>query len=393
MDENNEEDFLASGHGATDSIFDEKKFFAAPSFPGEVLDEVKRQIYERIERPLRQLEQGGYELLSRQQRERREKIAEEKSKEDMMIQKYLDDLLIKGDPREYQRTLLSIALSRNTIVNLPTGAGKTLIALLCIKEKHALGKGKKKTLFVVPSVALAIQQSFTLRSNLPNFKIETACYAATMSKKSRGTFADCDVLCATHGAVSCFGGNHAIMEPTIELTHASSSILYQILDLLMHWGDIFFLSCFNLIVIDECHYACGNHPYHQLMNKFYHTLSPSKRPHVLGLTASPVLNLKETHTDEQLMKMLENLETTLDATLVSASALTSDDSLGWHSRAFNEKQLEFRQCNKNRAIPSAKNLKILISRLRECKQLENLYEDLGPLVVQIYCQVLRRELS
>lgn len=211
-DEMDDEDNIAANNLIRNNIFDEKRLFVAPSFPEKVLYQAKEQIYRRLEGPLCRLEKEGHELLSQYQRERRDKVAEEKEKEARMIQKNLDDLLIKGDPREYQRLLLEIALSRNTIVNLGTGAGKTLIALLCIKEKHVVGKGKKKkTLFVVPSVALAIQQSFTLRSNLPNFRIETACYATASSKRAREKFADCDVLCATHGAVSGFNENQALV--------------------------------------------------------------------------------------------------------------------------------------------------------------------------------------
>ena len=94
----------------------------------------------------------------------------------------------------------------------------------------------------------------------------------------------------------------------------------------MHWGDMFSMDRFNLVVIDECHYASGNHSYRLLMDKFYHPLPKDKRPRILGLTASPLLNVKENHTDEQLVAQLHALEATLDATLVSAAGLVLDDS-------------------------------------------------------------------
>lgn len=201
-DDNLQDDFASAFSTDDSTIFDEKKFFSIPSFPENLLKEAKAQIYSNIEGPLRRLEQEGHELLTRHQQERREKIAAERAEEERMIEKSLDDLLIRGDPREYQQQLLEIAVSRNTIVNLGTGSGKTLIALLCIKEKHAArDNGKRQTLFLVPSVALAIQQSLTLRANLPHFRIETACYATANSKRSREKLSECDVLCATHGAV------------------------------------------------------------------------------------------------------------------------------------------------------------------------------------------------
>ncbi len=150
--------------------------------------------------------------------------------------------------------------------------------------------------------------------------------------------------------------------------------------------------------MDECHYASGNHPYMHLMTKFYHTLPKKDRPHILGLTASPLLNVKETHSDDQISSLLENLEETLDATLVSASGQTSSDdsinvSSAWLSRTIHEEVIEYNSTNKGRGIPSASNLALLPARLRELKQLEYLYRDVGPLVLQVYCGVLRLELS
>lgn len=165
--------------------------------------------------------------------------------------------------------------------------------------------------------------------------------------------------------------------------------------MLMHYGDMFSLDSFQLIVMDECHYACGNHPYRHLMTKFYHTLPPKDRPHILGLTASPLISFSEHHTDEQLSGFLDNLEKTMDALLVSASGLESSDTAtsSLKSRTIEEEVIEYRSSNSGRSIPSAKNLKVLRSRYKEFEQLEYLYRELGPLVLRIYCQVLLRELS
>jgi hypothetical protein len=168
------------------------------------------------------------------------------------------------------------------------------------------------------------------------------------------------------------------------------------LDLLMHWGDLFSLARFNLVVIDECHYACGSHPYRHLMTKFYHTLPPDDRPHILGLTASPLISFSENNSDQQLSTLLDSLEETLNATLVSATGLNSsnDEDLSyWQSRTIVEEVLHYQTTNTGRSIPSAKNLKLLPSRYRELDLLEHLYQDLGPLVLRSYSQVVQRELS
>jgi hypothetical protein len=168
------------------------------------------------------------------------------------------------------------------------------------------------------------------------------------------------------------------------------------LDLLMHWGDMFSLDRFNLVVIDECHYASGGHPYRHLMTKFYHSLPPEDRPHILGLTASPLISFSENHTDQQLSALLGNLEETLDSTLVSAPGLNSsngEDTSFWQSRTIVEEVLLYQTTNTGRSIPSPKNLRLLPSRYRELDLLEHLYKDLGPLVLRVYCQIVQRELS
>ena len=420
--------------------FDEQKFFSLPTFRPEIKEEAFRRIYAAIETPLKALEEEGYEayrqyiedgdvensyddrdnndagsrfrekkrkssrgvfrkLKANKSHRKRERMKEES------IRNSLRNAIVNGDPREYQRKIFEVAKQRNTIVNLGTGAGKTLIALLLIREVWSaqssspsngtsMGDGaknksldgeKKQTLFLVPSVALAIQQSLTLRANLPHLNVQTAVYANSRSRRRRTTLSKCNVIVATHGVIQ---------------------------DLLMHYGDMFRMDRFNLVVIDECHYASsGNHAYRNLMKKFYHPLELEKRPRVLGLTASPLLNVKESHDDKQLSSMLDNLERTLDSKMVSAVGLitthdgddtqtgsigsvnTGSDTSGFLHRVIREQTFNYRGKNMIRTIPIADNLDLLPSRYREFKQLEQLYKDLGPLVLMIYCTVLRRELS
>ncbi|KAM0895590.1 hypothetical protein ACQ4PT_023745 [Festuca glaucescens] len=46
------------------------------------------------------------------------------------------------------------------------------------------------------------------------------------------------------------------------------------------------MSAVSLLIFDECHRACGNHPYTRVMKEFY--LGSQWRPAVFGMTASPV---------------------------------------------------------------------------------------------------------
>ncbi|KAF9157204.1 NADH kinase pos5, partial [Actinomortierella ambigua] len=43
----------------------------------------------------------------------------------------------------------------------------------------------------------------------------------------------------------------------------------------------------DLLVLDDCHLARGNHPYKLIMTEFYHTIRSSHRPRILGTTTSP----------------------------------------------------------------------------------------------------------
>ena len=145
-----------------------------------------------------------------------------------------------------------------------TTSGKTLIALLLIKHFAGAYQEGKQTLFLVPSIALAGQHTTTLLANLP-YTVATACHNVTRTIGSKEKLSQANILVATHGAAK---------------------------DLLMHYGDLFSFKRLNLLIVDECHYCSGEHGYSAIMKNFYHSLPIEKRPRVLGLTASPLVNVK-----------------------------------------------------------------------------------------------------
>jgi primosomal protein N' len=182
--------------------FNEEQFFSAPSFTLEEMAKVEPRIQEMIAGPFQSLETNGYATYIKYLREREQKKDKQFKAQLLKMQQALQDATIRGDPREYQTALFEIAKTKNTIVNLGTGFGKTLIALLCIRHFSPDFDQGKQTLFLVPSVALAIQQSATLRANLPDFSVQTACYASSNSDASRRALGKANVIVATHGAVS-----------------------------------------------------------------------------------------------------------------------------------------------------------------------------------------------
>jgi dsRNA-specific ribonuclease/superfamily II DNA or RNA helicase len=366
------------------------KFFLSKPVSQEEVDATSDAIYANMDQILAQLEEGGVAafdriVLEQQSSKQHNKIQGSEASIDQKNQRQeaLETATIRGSPRDYQAALFEIVKTRNSIVHLGTGKGKTLIALLCIT--HFLENGateglapnkRKKALFLVPSVALALQQTTTLRANLP-YTVETACW--NCAKVDRVALSEADVLVATHGSMH---------------------------DLLMHYGDMFTIEHYALVVVDECHYAHGNHQYK--LDKWYHTIQDVKaRPRILGLTASPVINVKSNHTDEHLSRLLQTLEETLNAQLVTlmtsghetltptkepAPALGQERGDFLHQKA-RERQVYYNGDPEASDYPEHDTLNLHPHRTREMNQLFILYQDLGPLVVAMYCRSLVKEVS
>lgn len=67
-------------------------------------------------------------------------------------------------PRSYQLEAASGAIASNTVINVCSGGGKTLIAVIVIND-FIRGNPDKIVCFLVPSRALVFQQAAYLRSN------------------------------------------------------------------------------------------------------------------------------------------------------------------------------------------------------------------------------------
>ena len=193
------------------------------------------------------------------------------------------DSLTRQVPRDYQREMFLSAMRGNTLVYLPTGSGKTLIAAMvmsCMKKLNP----SKVMVFLVDRIPLAYQQSDYLKSQLPDLKVETLVgemespYLRNIHQK----LADkkVDVLILTHQIFLNFLAT--VENPPIRLSDVS------------------------VLVFDEAHHCSGNHPYNQIM-KYYKETPNRFKPVVLGLTASPAGELTVERTSVKLEKLLENL--------------------------------------------------------------------------------------
>ena len=78
----------------------------------------------------------------------------------------MEEFLQNLTPREYQRAILDICVEKNCLVVLPTGLGKTLIALMLTIERMKLFPGQK-VVFLAPTRPLAEQHLNYFKKNLP----------------------------------------------------------------------------------------------------------------------------------------------------------------------------------------------------------------------------------
>ena len=229
----------------------------------------------------------------------------------------------------------------------------------------------------------AVQHKTTLLANLP-FSVAIACHHTSNSEKARKELSESNVVVATHGSA---------------------------MDLLNHYGDIFNFSRINLLVVDECHYASGNHRYTHIMQRHYHALPKDQRPRVLGLTASLFVNVRKSVDDEKLEKMLRELESTLDCTLATFTSLNnleeenvaspkteserrgSSDFIAKKISSAEERVIHYHSSHPSNPLPSLHDLNLHESRVGEFKQLQRVYIDLGPKVTAVYSSTLFREVS
>ncbi|UJR09291.1 hypothetical protein I4U23_013534 [Adineta vaga] len=165
--------------------------------------------------------------------------------------------------RAYQTELMEQAKRENLIVCLPTGSGKTYIAVMLIKEmahaiRHSLKKGGKRTIFLVKTVQLACQQSDYIRAQT-DLIIGRYFGELGVDRWKEEDWAE-------------EFENHQVLIFTAKV----------FLDVIDH--DYFSLNYVNLIIFDECQHATGENPYASLMNKHYDKCS--NPPRILGLTAS-----------------------------------------------------------------------------------------------------------
>ncbi len=154
--------------------------------------------------------------------------------------------------RAYQKNIFEAAKNRNTLVVLPTGLGKTIIAALVIDYRLEKFKGSK-ALFLAPTKPLVNQHIKTFSG-----------------------LAKADL----------FAASGSIKKEDRRIGYTSSQIVFATPQTVGNDIDsgIIDFSDFSVLVVDEAHHAIGNYSYVKIAQKY---LATAKNPLVLGLTASP----------------------------------------------------------------------------------------------------------
>lgn len=166
---------------------------------------------------------------------------------------FIDRPLIKKDSvemRDYQVALAKVASERSTLVVLPTGMGKTVVALLTMAE--ILHRKGGKVLLLAPTKPLVEQHSTFLQNFLISKKV--AVMTGEVSPEEReALWIENDVIASTPQVVANDLKNERVN-----------------------------LNKVNLIIFDEAHRAVGNYAYVAVAQAYkdYNGL-------VLGMTASP----------------------------------------------------------------------------------------------------------
>ena len=184
---------------------------------------------------------------------------------------YVSHPLIKENAiqrRLYQETILGTCNSRNSLIILPTGLGKTIIAVL-IAISRLSKYPNSKIIFLAPTKPLAAQHYQTFKA----------------------------VLTLDEGLQLLTGSIPS--EKRAELLKAAKILFYtpQTLqnDLITGIGN---LQEVSFIIFDECHRAVGEYAYTFIADQYMKT---GTHPLILGMTASPGA------TQDKINAVMENL--------------------------------------------------------------------------------------
>jgi Fanconi anemia group M protein len=186
--------------------------------------------------------------------------------------KYFNHELLKKDKIEhrfYQEIIVGTCAKQNSLVVLPTGLGKTIIAILISIIK--LSKiPQKKVVFLAPTKPLIQQHYDTYKDCLDLDDSNLVLLTGSIAPDKRAKI--------WNEAKICF--------------YTPQTLQNDIINSQINLNDV------SLIIFDEAHRAVGNYSYTFISDSY---IRDSKNPQILGITASP-------GSDKQkILEIIQNL--------------------------------------------------------------------------------------
>ncbi|MFP4118871.1 MAG: DEAD/DEAH box helicase [Candidatus Woesearchaeota archaeon] len=172
-------------------------------------------------------------------------------------------------PRPYQTAIFKTALSYNTLAVLPTGLGKTAIAMM-VAARRMLSYPQSKVLILAPTKPLVEQHASSFRSSFTLHEDMFAVFTGNTSPAKR----------------------HEMWSGSRIIFSTPQALENDVLSGRISLSDV------SLLVVDEAHRATGDYAYVFLAKHYLKTASHAR---LLALTASPGTD-KET-----IMQVCSNL--------------------------------------------------------------------------------------
>src|SRR5256885_12853523 len=210
------------------------------------------------------------------------------------------------EAREYQRAIAKSALTANTLVVLPTGLGKTIVALLVAADRLT-GYPQSKILILAPTRPLVLQHAQFFKEHFPDQNAKSNVLTGETPAQLRETAFD---------------------EST--MVFATPEVIRNDIS-----ADRYNLRNVSLIVFDEAHRCVRSYAYSEVAQSYKLQAS---NPLILGLTASP--SAKKSRVEEICEKLaITNVETRTEAD-EDVTPYVKDVSLNYERLALPQKYKE-----------------------------------------------------
>lgn len=167
----------------------------------------------------------------------------------------MENIIQNIKPRKYQEDIFETCIEKNCLVVLPTGIGKTLVALMLVVDRMKKFP-ESKILFLAPTRPLAQQHLNYFKKHLPELYGQMELFTGkTEAEKRKKLWQNADIIFSTPQCIS-----NDIKNSMYDLSNVS------------------------LLIEDECHRCMKNYSYTYVASEYK---KQARNPRILGLTASP----------------------------------------------------------------------------------------------------------